>query len=96
LKAKDEIATELKMAVSWDPRGLVEVSAASIMAVYWVVAQCSVVEVQAVRASETSVNSYQTTRRYNPEDNQLHPRRRENLRSHVTGFFSLLHITGLT
>jgi hypothetical protein len=31
--------------------------------------------------SETSVNVYQTTRRYNPEDSHLHTRRRENLKS---------------
>jgi hypothetical protein len=51
------------------------------MAVFWVVAACSLVEVyqhtrglliarmmEAARASETLVNFYQTTRRYNPED----------------------------
>jgi hypothetical protein len=32
--------------------------------------------------SETSVNVYQTTRRNNPEDSQLHTRRRENLKPH--------------
>jgi hypothetical protein len=36
---------------------------------------------QAARTSETSVNFYQTTRRYNPEDRHLHTRRRENLKS---------------
>jgi hypothetical protein len=56
------------------------------MAVFWVVAPCSVVEVyqhfrspcclialmmEAVRTSETMVNLYQTTWRYNPEDNHL-------------------------
>jgi hypothetical protein len=50
------------------------------MAVFWVVAPCSVVEVnqrfialmmEAARISETSVNFYQTTRRYNPEDSHL-------------------------
>jgi hypothetical protein len=30
--------------------------------------------------SEMSVNFYQITRRYNPEDSRLHSRRRENLR----------------
>jgi hypothetical protein len=58
------------------------------MAVFWVVAPCSLVDVyqhfrgpcclhhqcdealmmEAARASETLVNFYQTTRRYNPED----------------------------
>jgi hypothetical protein len=31
--------------------------------------------------SETLLNFYQTTRRYNPEDRHLHTRRRENLKS---------------
>jgi hypothetical protein len=49
------------------------------MAVFWVVAPFSLVEVyqlialmmEAARTSETSVNFYQTTRRYNPEDSHL-------------------------
>jgi hypothetical protein len=36
----------------------------------------------AVSTFETSVNFYQTTRRNNPEDSDLHNRRRENLKSH--------------
>jgi hypothetical protein len=32
--------------------------------------------------SETFVNFYQTTRRYDPEDSHLHTRRRENLKPH--------------
>jgi hypothetical protein len=35
---------------------------------------------EAVQTSETSVNSYQSTRRYNPEGSHLHTHRRENLR----------------
>jgi hypothetical protein len=31
---------------------------------------------EAVRTSETSVNSYQSTQRYNPEDGHLHSQRR--------------------
>jgi hypothetical protein len=62
------------------------------MAVFWVVATCSLVEVykaialmmEAVITSETSVNFYQNTRRNNPEDGHLHTRRRENLKSHLT------------
>jgi hypothetical protein len=34
---------------------------------------------EAVSASETTVNFYQTTRRNNPEDGHLHTHRRENL-----------------
>jgi hypothetical protein len=56
------------------------------MAVFWVVAPCSLVVtnvsevlaasiiramMEAARASETLVNFYQTTRRYNPEDSHL-------------------------
>jgi hypothetical protein len=49
------------------------------MAVFWVVAPCSLVEVyqlialmmEAARTSETLVNFYQTTRRYNLEDSHL-------------------------
>jgi hypothetical protein len=56
------------------------------MAVFWVVASCSLVKVyqrvrgpcvlialmmEAARASETMANFYQTTRCYNPEDSHL-------------------------
>jgi hypothetical protein len=33
---------------------------------------------EAARTSETLVNFYQTTRRYNPEDSHLHTHRRKN------------------
>jgi hypothetical protein len=36
---------------------------------------------EAVQTSETSVNSYQSTRRYNPQDNHLHSQRREDVKS---------------
>jgi hypothetical protein len=73
------------------------------MAVFWVVAPCSLVEVyqrfrgpyclhrkgalmlEAVRTSETLINFYQTTRRYNPEDSYLRTLRRENLKSYTWG-----------
>jgi hypothetical protein len=38
---------------------------------------------EAARTSETLVNFYQTTRRYNPEDSNLHTHRRENLKSYL-------------
>jgi hypothetical protein len=49
------------------------------MAVFWIVALCSLVEVyqcialmmEAARTSETLVNFYQTTQCYNPEDSHL-------------------------
>jgi hypothetical protein len=37
---------------------------------------------EAARSSETLVNFYQTTRRYNPEDSHLRAHRRENLKSY--------------
>jgi hypothetical protein len=37
---------------------------------------------KAVRTTETSVNIYQTTRRYNSEDSHLRTHRRENLKSY--------------
>jgi hypothetical protein len=37
---------------------------------------------EAARTSETLVNFYQTTRRYNPEDSHLRSHRRENLKSY--------------
>jgi hypothetical protein len=62
------------------------------MAVFWVVAPYILVEVyqhhrgalkmEAARISETLVNFYQTTRRYNLEDSHLHTGRRENLKSY--------------
>jgi hypothetical protein len=38
---------------------------------------------EAASTSETLVNFYQTTRRYNPEDSHLHTRRHKNLKSHL-------------
>jgi hypothetical protein len=39
--------------------------------------------IEAARTSETLVNFYQTTRRYNPEDSHLRTHRRENLKSYL-------------
>jgi hypothetical protein len=38
---------------------------------------------EAAKSSETLVNFYQTTRRYNPEDSDLRTNRRENLKSYL-------------
>jgi hypothetical protein len=37
---------------------------------------------EAARTSETLVNFYQATQRYNPEDSHLRTHRRENLKSY--------------
>jgi hypothetical protein len=58
------------------------------MAVFWIVAPCSLVMaialmMEAARTSETLVNFYQATRRYNPEDSYLRTHRLEDLKSYV-------------
>jgi hypothetical protein len=45
---------------------------------------------EAASTSETLVNFYQTTRRYNPEDSHLHTRRLENLKSYLIQLHSHL------
>jgi hypothetical protein len=42
---------------------------------------------EAARTSEMLVNSYQTTRRYNPEDSHLRTHRREKLKSYPEDYF---------
>jgi hypothetical protein len=42
----------------------------------------SILMIESVSTSETSVNFYETTRRNIPEGRHLHTRRRENLKSH--------------
>jgi hypothetical protein len=44
----------------------------------------------ALRTSETSVHSNETTRRCIPEDSKLHTRLRENLKSHSYNLFARL------
>jgi hypothetical protein len=53
-------------------------------AVFWglTASIISVMMMQAVRPSETSVNSHQSTRRYKPKDSHLCTHRRENLKSY--------------
>jgi hypothetical protein len=51
---------------------------------------------EAASTSETLVNFYQTTRRYNPEDSHLHTHRRENLKSFlISSSEELAFIVGL-
>jgi hypothetical protein len=44
---------------------------------------------EAARTSETSVNFYQTTRRYNPEDSHLRTYRRDNLKSYYVNVIDI-------
>jgi hypothetical protein len=46
---------------------------------------------EAARASETSADSYQITRRNNSEDSHLHTRRLENLKRHFIVDISQFH-----
>jgi hypothetical protein len=57
------------------------------IAVFWVASIIRAMSIialmmEAARTSETLVNFYQTTRRCNPEDSNLHTHRRENLKSY--------------
>jgi hypothetical protein len=64
------------------------------MAVFWVVATIALM-MEAVQTSETSVNSYQSTRRYNPEDSHLRTHRRENFKLYlVTDHLEYLSVVG--
>jgi hypothetical protein len=42
---------------------------------------------ESVNSSETSVNTYQTTRSKIPEDSHLHTHRRENLKSYLVVYY---------
>jgi hypothetical protein len=58
------------------------------MTVFWDVALCGILVMEAVSTSETSVTFYETTRRNIPEDvrhqiNILHIRRCANFRLHI-------------
>jgi hypothetical protein len=68
------------------------------IAVFWVVAQCSLVKVYqrfrgpyCLHHQGVAVNFYQTTRCYNPEDSNLHTHRRENLKSYKEIVFLHIH-----
>jgi hypothetical protein len=64
--------TKEKLFESYDLVGFEVLTAGSMkMAVFWVVAPCRALMMEAESTSETSVNFYQTTRRYNPEDSNL-------------------------
>jgi hypothetical protein len=60
------------------------------MAVFWIVAPSSLDDalmMEAAGTSKTSVNVYQTTRRNNPEDRYVHPRRRKDKLCTVNVYF---------
>jgi hypothetical protein len=60
----------------------------------FIIRAMSALMMEAARASETLVNIYQTTWRYNPEDSHLHAHRCENLKSylHRNGFLLMFNI----
>jgi hypothetical protein len=45
--------------------------------------RCNALMMEAARSSETLVNFYQTTRRYNPEDSHVRTNRHDNLKSYL-------------
>jgi hypothetical protein len=58
-----------------------------LMAVFWVLIALMM---EAARSSETLVNFYQITRRYNPEDSHLRTNRRDNFKSYKCRVIPLL------
>jgi hypothetical protein len=79
------IFVRLKMAVFWvvAPCSLVATSLLTFQRRLLPPSPPIALMMEAASTSETSVNFYQTTRRYNPEDSHLHNRRRENLKSYL-------------
>jgi hypothetical protein len=49
---------------------------------------------EAAGTSETLINLYQTTRRNNPEERHLLPRRSENLKSHLALYCRIVNLPG--
>jgi hypothetical protein len=74
------------------------------MAVFWVVdvlhaciiRAIRVLMMEAARTSETLVNFYKTTRRYNPEDSHLRTHRHENLKSYTLLLISYIFLFNLS
>jgi hypothetical protein len=60
-------------------------------------ADFSTLKMEAIRSSETSIQSTTSTRLHTPEDGILHSHRRENLKSYIypivriTGFLDFFH-----
>jgi hypothetical protein len=71
------------------------------MAIFWVVAPCSLVEVYrrfrgpcCLHHQGDESHFYQNTWRYNSEDGHLHTRRRENLKSYLLNIMFVFNICG--
>jgi hypothetical protein len=84
-------ALQLKTALLLEALRLLSEETLMWLRVFWDIAPCClagvdrrliVLMMEAVRTSETSVYSSETTRHCIPEDSHLHTRRRENLKSH--------------
>jgi hypothetical protein len=56
---------------------------------------CSCLKMEAIRSSETSVQSTTSTQRHTPEDGILHSHRRENLKSYIYFFCLFLNFSSL-
>jgi hypothetical protein len=57
--------------------------------------RCHTLMMELARTSETSVNFYQTTRRYKQEDRHLYTRRRENFKSCLVFMLHIRKASGL-
>jgi hypothetical protein len=70
------------------------------MAVFWVVTPCRLYKLTNISEVFIApviramlVNSYQSTRRYNPDDSHLHTHRRKNLKSYTSvGILTYIYI----
>jgi hypothetical protein len=75
----------VQVSLPYTAAGIASVSYVCNLACFWTLEgfrtwRCALM-MEAVQTSETLVNSYQSTRRYNPEDSHLHSHCRENLKS---------------
>jgi hypothetical protein len=73
------LATSRKLPAIYEPEGR-EIGSS--------LADFSTLKVEAIRSSETSVQSTRSTQRHIPEDDILHSHRRENLKSYMLKFSS--------
>jgi hypothetical protein len=76
----------MKMAVFWvvEPCSLVEIYVSEDLSASIIIIIIITLMMVAARSSETLVNFYRTTRRYNPEDSHLRTNHRENLKSYYS------------